>query len=61
MSLTNEIYHRAAKQRGDKFDWSMTGGELITQYYATCHFFYIYSNYDQTSEIIWWKKKVHNE
>ena len=36
----------------------MTRGELITQYNTTCHF-YFYSSYDQTSGIIWWKKKVH--
>ena len=54
---TKEIYHRAAKWRDDIFDWSMTLGELTTQYNTTCYF---YSIYDKTSGIIWWKKKVHN-
>ena len=29
LSSTGHIYHRAAKQRGDKFDRSMTRGKLI--------------------------------
>ena len=45
VSSTNLIYRRAAKR-----------GEIITQYNTTCHF-YFYSNYDQTSGIIWWEKK----
>ena len=42
VSSTNEIYHRAAKGRGDKFDWSMTRGELITQYNTYCHFLFLF-------------------
>ena len=29
MSSTDQIYHRAAKRRGDKFDRSMTPGKLL--------------------------------
>ena len=29
MSSTDQIYHRAAKRRGDKFDRSMTRGKLL--------------------------------
>ena len=29
VSSTGHIYHRAAKRRGDKFDWSMTRGKLL--------------------------------
>ena len=28
-AIDQSIYHRAAKQLGDKFDWSMTRGELL--------------------------------
>ena len=28
-SRTDQIYHRAAKRRGDKFDRSMTRGKLL--------------------------------
>ena len=32
----------SAPGHGDKFDWSMTGGELITQYNTTCHFLFLF-------------------
>ena len=44
---TNQIYDRAAKQRGDKFDWSMTRWELLDNI-TRLVIFDIYSNYDQT-------------
>ena len=45
MSSTGHIYHRAAKQRGDEFDRSMTRGKLLD----TAFHFYFYSNNDPTS------------
>ena len=56
--LCNNSPSVTALRLGDKFDWSMTRGELITQYNTTCYYFY--SNYEQTNGIIWWKNKVHN-
>ena len=45
------------KQQGDKFDWSMTCGDKLHNV-TLLDIFYFYSNYDQTSGIIWWKKKT---
>ena len=47
VSSTNQIYHRAANRRGDKFDWSMTRGELLNNI-TQLVIFYLYSNDDQT-------------
>ena len=45
VSLTNQIYHRATKQRGDKFDGSMTRGKLLDNN-TSLFIFYFYSNDD---------------
>ena len=44
-----------------KCDWSMTRGELITQYNTTCHFFFIsILIMTKSMRFIWWKKNAHN-
>ena len=45
MSSTDQIYYRVAKQRGDKFDWSMTRGKLLNDN-TTLFIFYFYFNDD---------------
>ena len=46
MSLTDHIYHRAAKRRGDKVDRSMTRGKLLYNKPTLFIISYFYSNYD---------------
>ena len=55
---TNQIYYRSAK--GDVINLIGRWHEWnnYRQYIMACCF-YFFSNYEQTSEIIWWKKIVH--
>ena len=41
-------------------DMSMTRGGLMTQHNTVLVIFHYNCNYDQTSGIMWWKKKVHD-